>query len=300
MRGTGHRRGRRRGLESPRGRASPFSVAGRVWVSLSPIVSFRPPAPEASWSRQVSPRWNAGVFRLFAGWYGTCTVDARRCRGFGANLSLRRAVWKGGGFGWPVESWLGPIVRERQRRPARLPFKSLDPGALCRGFELDRDREEKRREEESETVAGRGRRGRKATGKTGSVWSYAGWVAVIVLIGIAVYPLVGSREEGRAEHPAPRVDVTADHVVPAASFLPHRTQRAYAIAATVPGTLDGIYCYCECARHAGHRSLLTCFESAHGSQCDICMGQAELAHRLLKEGKELTQIRAAIDAAYGA
>jgi len=74
---------------------------------------------------------------------------------------------------------------------------------------------------------------------------------------------------------------------------------AYAGAHRAPQVLDGIHCYCECARHFGHRSLLTCFESDHGSQCDICIGEATLAIRLASQGSSLDDIRRAIDQRFG-
>ncbi|MGH7699505.1 MAG: PCYCGC motif-containing (lipo)protein, partial [Gemmatimonadales bacterium] len=59
------------------------------------------------------------------------------------------------------------------------------------------------------------------------------------------------------------------------------------------------YCHCDCSKHSGHRSLLTCFESDHGAYCDICMGEAILAARLAAEGRTLDAIRSAIDRQFG-
>ena len=74
---------------------------------------------------------------------------------------------------------------------------------------------------------------------------------------------------------------------------------AYTAARNVPQILDGLYCHCQCARNFGHRSLLTCFESDHGSRCDICMGEATLASELAARGSTLEQIRHAIDERFG-
>ncbi|MGH7675448.1 MAG: CYCXC family (seleno)protein, partial [Gemmatimonadales bacterium] len=74
---------------------------------------------------------------------------------------------------------------------------------------------------------------------------------------------------------------------------------AYAAARRLPAVLDGLYCYCDCALHSGHRSLLTCFESEHGAYCDICVGEAVLAGDLSAQGLALERIRAAIDARFG-
>jgi hypothetical protein len=77
------------------------------------------------------------------------------------------------------------------------------------------------------------------------------------------------------------------------------TLEAYAAARSAPAVLDGVYCHCDCSQHAGHRSLLTCFESDHGAYCDICMGEAVLAAQLAARGTSLQEIRAAIDARFG-
>jgi hypothetical protein len=91
--------------------------------------------------------------------------------------------------------------------------------------------------------------------------------------------------------------VTAERVLPPSLVLttPAQAAAAYAAARSAPQLLDGLYCHCECAKHFGHRSLLTCFESDHGGQCDICMGEALLATSLAAGGRTLDQIRRAID-----
>ena len=75
--------------------------------------------------------------------------------------------------------------------------------------------------------------------------------------------------------------------------------RVYKMAAAIPGLLDGLYCYCQCSKHAGHRSLLTCFESEHGASCDVCLDEVVVAYNMSQNGSTLQQIRDAIDARYG-
>ena len=122
-------------------------------------------------------------------------------------------------------------------------------------------------------------------------WTIAG-VAGAALLGV----LALSRQANAAPHPDPRPGATADRVLPPA-MVPHviGSGEAYAAARAMPGLLDGIYCHCECAKNFGHRSLLTCFESDHGANCNICMGEATLAARLAAQGNSLRQIRSAID-----
>ncbi len=122
-------------------------------------------------------------------------------------------------------------------------------------------------------------------------WVIAG-VAAAALVGVLLVKQAG----GVVVHPDPRPGVTAERVLPPNLVMntPGAAQ-AYAAARNAPQVLDGLYCHCECAKNFGHRSLLTCFESDHGAQCDICMGEAMLAHQLASRGSSLDAIRRAID-----
>jgi len=126
------------------------------------------------------------------------------------------------------------------------------------------------------------------------------WI-IAGLAGVAVVGLLGTqRASGRVVHPEPRPGVTAERVLPPSAVPPTPgAADAYAAARGAPHMLDGVHCYCECAKHSGHRSLLTCFESDHGSHCDICMGEATLAASLAAQGGSLSEIRRAIDQRFG-
>ncbi|OLC07406.1 MAG: hypothetical protein AUH41_10510 [Gemmatimonadetes bacterium 13_1_40CM_66_11] len=128
-----------------------------------------------------------------------------------------------------------------------------------------------------------------------TAWAVAG-AAAVALAGVVFLtrPATGS------SHPTPRPGITADKILP--DFAVPRNPGAldaYAAARRAPGTLDGVYCHCDCSKHAGHRSLLTCFESDHGAYCDICMGEARLASDMAGRGQSLLDIRAAIDRQFG-
>ncbi len=126
------------------------------------------------------------------------------------------------------------------------------------------------------------------------------WIIAGVAGAALVAVLLSSRSGHAATHPDPQPGITAERVLPPAAVLnTPGAAEGYAAARTVPQILDGIYCYCRCAKNFGHRSLLTCFESDHGSQCDICIGEATLAARLAAQGISLEQIRRAIDAQFG-
>jgi hypothetical protein len=44
-----------------------------------------------------------------------------------------------------------------------------------------------------------------------------------------------------------------------------QTARSYEIAQEIPEILDQLYCYCECDKHLGHKSLLSCFIDSHAA-----------------------------------
>lgn len=128
----------------------------------------------------------------------------------------------------------------------------------------------------------------------GLPWIVAG--GAVVALGVV---LLAGRARGSL-HPEPRPSVTAIGVL-SPEAVPHipGAVEAYAAARSVPALLDGLYCHCHCRENANHRSLLTCFESEHGANCDICMGEAVLAAQMVAGGSSLTQIRQAIDARFG-
>ncbi|HVA95919.1 MAG TPA: CYCXC family (seleno)protein [Candidatus Dormibacteraeota bacterium] len=71
-------------------------------------------------------------------------------------------------------------------------------------------------------------------------------------------------------------------------------RNVYALAAKIKPVLFQQPCYCYCDRTDGHKSLLDCFASTHGSECDICQKEAILAYQMTRKGKSPAQIRAAI------
>ncbi len=40
---------------------------------------------------------------------------------------------------------------------------------------------------------------------------------------------------------------------------------AHRVAREIPDTLDQLYCYCECDKHVGHKSLLSCYTDGHAA-----------------------------------
>jgi len=127
------------------------------------------------------------------------------------------------------------------------------------------------------------------------------WVVTVLALGAAAMLLLPARS-ANGHHPDPRTDreALALTVLPAASLTGNPdAAEVYDIARQIPETLDGLYCHCHCKESLGHRSLLTCFQSEHGSQCDICMGEVRLAAQMRQQRKTIAEIRAAVDKMYG-
>lgn len=74
-----------------------------------------------------------------------------------------------------------------------------------------------------------------------------------------------------------------------------KTARSYEVAKEIPDILDGLYCYCDCKKHKGHKSLLTCYVDNHAQYCTVCMDEALVASKLHEEGMDALEIRRAID-----
>ena len=111
-------------------------------------------------------------------------------------------------------------------------------------------------------------------------------------------PLPGA---GRGKHPEPRPGVDASRVLTRERLTEHpEAGPAFDIVREIPQIADGIRCYCGCAEDPDFRSLLSCFEGDGMAQhCQVCQGEARLAHTLHRQGKTLGQIRAAVDAKFG-
>jgi len=101
------------------------------------------------------------------------------------------------------------------------------------------------------------------------------------------------------DHPTPRPGVDASRVLTADQLHEQAAGPIFDLVREIPQVADGIRCHCGCATLSGYRSLLSCYEAPGMAQhCEICQGQAKLAHKLHRQGWSLDGIRAAIDAAY--
>jgi hypothetical protein len=78
-----------------------------------------------------------------------------------------------------------------------------------------------------------------------------------------------------------------------------QARKAYQVAKEIPQTLAQLPCYCYCDESFGHKSLHSCYETNHSSECAVCVNEALLAYRLQKEqGLTAPQIRERIIAEF--
>ena len=128
--------------------------------------------------------------------------------------------------------------------------------------------------------------------------------AFLALLPVALVALRGGHGWAAApmsqkKHPTPRPGIDASQVVLAKDLGgDEKAIEAFNLVREIPGVVDGIRCSCGCDAVDGFYSLLSCFEQdGMARHCEVCQGNARLAHRLHRKGRTLAQIRAAVDAA---
>lgn len=70
--------------------------------------------------------------------------------------------------------------------------------------------------------------------------------------------------------------------------------KTYKAASHMLSVLYQLPCYCECDRYQHHRSLLACFATKHGSECNLCQKELVYALRQSRKGVPIEQIRKGI------
>ncbi len=68
-------------------------------------------------------------------------------------------------------------------------------------------------------------------------------------------------------------------------------KESYKAAAKASSVIYQMPCYCYCDRHAGHKSLRSCFEGTHGANCGTCAQEALYSYKMSKKGWSADQIR---------
>lgn len=74
-----------------------------------------------------------------------------------------------------------------------------------------------------------------------------------------------------------------------------KTARSYNIARENRELLDSIFCYCNCKKAFGHKSLLSCYVDSHAVNCKICRDQTFYAYSLYQKGNDIAQVRMEVD-----
>jgi hypothetical protein len=74
-----------------------------------------------------------------------------------------------------------------------------------------------------------------------------------------------------------------------------KTAKAYNVAKKNRDLLDSMYCYCNCKKNIGHKSLLSCFTDRHAVNCQICQDQAFYAADKHEQGYMIADVRMAVD-----
>jgi hypothetical protein len=126
----------------------------------------------------------------------------------------------------------------------------------------------------------------------------AGVLALLLPAGAGAAPRCPrARRAPPPPHPAPRPNVDASRVLTRAQLGDHaEAAEVFDLVRRIPRVADGIRCTCGCAELPGYRSLLSCFEGdGMARHCEVCQGQARLAHDLHAAGRPLAVIRLAID-----
>jgi hypothetical protein len=105
-------------------------------------------------------------------------------------------------------------------------------------------------------------------------------------------------------HPEPRAGITSDKVLKA-DDLGEKPRKAvlaaYDAARQSPQIFDGLACACGCHGDATyqHRSLLVCYETRQPTGCQSCQMESAFVGKMVKAGKSLAEIRAAVDKKFG-
>lgn len=124
-------------------------------------------------------------------------------------------------------------------------------------------------------------------------------VAIAAISGAAIYSVSRPPRSQTATTRVPHFFASAESAKPFPATLQprgisnHDVVAAYQAAKQIPEALAQQPCYCYCDRR-GHRSLLDCFGSKHGSECDICVKEALFAMQEHRKGRSPEQIRAGI------
>lgn len=102
-------------------------------------------------------------------------------------------------------------------------------------------------------------------------------------------PVQGYNSDVPAYHSKAPVGKLAP-ALPPAQFKEADTRAAYKAASGLKSTLYQVPCYCHCDRFYGHKSLLSCFQPSHGSECEVCKKELYFVSQEVNKGKSISDI----------
>ena len=114
--------------------------------------------------------------------------------------------------------------------------------------------------------------GSPRTRTSGRLTRYALLLALLLIVAVAVpvvWRVTATRDDGgsqltSAAPPVARVRRETRPTLDPARFV-GKAALAHRVAREIPDTLDQLYCYCECDKHMGHKSLLSCYTDGHAA-----------------------------------
>ncbi len=134
--------------------------------------------------------------------------------------------------------------------------------------------------------------------------------AIIAVLAVAAYGGVEfyhSRAADNAKESLPEASQQAANSDPARQLritldpelFAGDVKKAYQVAERDPALLAQMHCYCGCDRALGHKNLLDCYRTDHGSHCAICTNEAIEAEKLAEQGMAIEKIRDSLRDRFG-
>jgi len=125
-------------------------------------------------------------------------------------------------------------------------------------------------------------------------------VLTAVAMVLVFWPTRVTSQSQNAEESVPAFHTEAPHAALPDTLGPSLfanvvVQNTYALAARIKKVLYQQPCYCHCDRSQGHKSLLDCFATKHGSECGVCLSEALYTYEQNRKGKNAAQIRQGIE-----
>jgi hypothetical protein len=123
-------------------------------------------------------------------------------------------------------------------------------------------------------------------------------IALTLFVGAWVYTNTSNRSSGHEANDGSAYVRRETKMPLSPALFVGKIETAYQVAQDKPDVLDQLYCYCQCDKHSGHRSLLSCYTDNHAANCDVCVNEALDAAQMLKQGYNMAEIRRQIDRKY--